>query len=62
MAQKAPPPPQLWRDCPDCGWRTYPSPVPVNGNQINVDWQVPASCARCGSKLEAQAATSATSA
>jgi predicted RNA-binding Zn-ribbon protein involved in translation (DUF1610 family) len=49
-------------DCPHCGWRNYPSPVPINGSQVHADWQVPRSCAQCGMELETQATTPATSA
>jgi hypothetical protein len=48
---KAPISPLTVADCPHCGWRNYPSPVPINGNQFHVDWHLPASCARCGTTL-----------
>ena len=59
---KAPISPLAVADCPHCGWRNYPSPMPINGSQLHVDWQVPTSCAGCAMALETQAATSATSA
>jgi hypothetical protein len=49
---RAPLSPLAVADCPHCGWRNYPSPVPINGSQFHVDWQVPTSCARCGKALE----------
>jgi DNA-directed RNA polymerase subunit RPC12/RpoP len=49
-------------DCPHCGWRTYPSPVPIHGSQLHVEWKVPTRCVQCGAELETQTATSATSA
>jgi hypothetical protein len=42
-----PPPQILWRDCPVCGWRTYPEPV-TSGSVWSTRWEPAAVCDSCG--------------
>lgn len=53
MAQ---PPRILWRDCPACGWRTYPHQQPMtNGSVWSSAWKPSVECGGCGTPLEIEA-------